>query len=140
MYNDTFAKKIKAEIDQFLEEKFIFEIEHIEWVPPIVVVPKKNKKLHACINLKKVNAATIRDHYPLPITNHVIERVARAEAHSFLDGFLGYNQIIIDPKHQHNTAFAFETGTFPYRVMPFVLTNAPITFQHLMCHVFRAFL
>ena len=75
-YNDNFAMKIKEEIDKLLEAKFIYEIEHIEWVSPIVVVPKKNDKLRVCVNLKKVNAMTIRDHYPIPITNHVLERVA----------------------------------------------------------------
>ena len=80
------------------EVGFIYEIEHTPWMLPIVVVPKKKGKLRVCINLKKVNAAPIRDHYLLPITDHVIERVAREEAYSFLDGFLGYNQISIDPK------------------------------------------
>ena len=90
-YNDTFAKKIKEEIDKLLAAEFIYEIEHTEWVSPIVVVPKKNGKLRVCVNLKKVNAATIRDNYPLPITDHVIERVAGKEAYSFLDGFSSYN-------------------------------------------------
>ena len=93
-----------------------------------------------CINLKKVNVVTIRDHYPLPIIDHVIERVVGTEDYSFLDGFSGYNQISIDPRNQHKTAFTSERGTFTYRVMPFGLTNAPATFQCLMCHVFRAFL
>ena len=44
-YNDTFAKKIKEEIDKLLATEFIYEIEHMEWVSPIVVVPKKNGKL-----------------------------------------------------------------------------------------------
>ena len=72
-YNDTFAKKIKEEIDKLLEAEFIYEIEHTDWVSPIVIVPKKNGKLRVCVNLKKVNAATIRDNYPLPIIDHVIE-------------------------------------------------------------------
>ena len=50
------------------------------------------------MNLKKVNASIVQDHYPLPITDHVLERVARKEAYSFLDGFLGYNQVSIDAK------------------------------------------
>ena len=80
------------------------------------------------MNLKKVNAATIRDNYPLPITDHVIERVAGAEAYSFLDGFSGYNQVSIKLSDQHKTAFATACGIFAYRVMPFGLTNAPATF------------
>ena len=83
--------KIKEEINRLREAGFIYEIEHTEWVSPLVIVPKKNGKLRVCVNLKKVNAATIGDHYPLPITDHVLERVAGTEAYSFLDGFSVYN-------------------------------------------------
>ena len=44
-YNDNFANKIKDEINKLLEAELIYEIEHTEWVSPIVVVPKKNGKL-----------------------------------------------------------------------------------------------
>ena len=111
-----------------------------QWVSPLVVVPKKNGKLRVCANLKKVNAATIRDHYPLPITDHVLERVAGAKAYSFLDEVFVFNQLSIALEDQHKTAFATEQGTFAYKVMPFGLTNAPSTFQRLMCHIFKEFL
>ncbi|MCO5548151.1 hypothetical protein L7F22_001609 [Adiantum nelumboides] len=116
-YNDTFARKRKKEIDKLKEAEFIYEIEHTDWVSPIVMVPKKNNaKLRVCVNLKKVNAATIRDNYPLPITDHVIERVAGRETYSFLDGFSGYNQLPIKPEDEHKTAFATEWSIFAYRV------------------------
>ena len=87
-----------------------------------MVVSKKIGKLRVCVNLKKVNAATIRDHYPLPITDHyplpitdhVLERVARKQAYSFLDGFSRYNQLAIKPEDQHKTAFATEWGIFAF--------------------------
>ena len=109
----------------------------MEWVSPIVVVLKKNGKLRVCINLKKVNAATIRDHYPLKITKHLLERVAGKKAYSFPDGFFGYNQVTIHPNDQHEIAFATKFGIYAYRVMPFGLTNTPTTFQRLMNHAFR---
>ena len=118
-YNDNFGRKIKEEIDKLLEAEFIYEIEHTEWVSPIVIVPKKNGKLRVCVNLKQVNAATVRDNYPLPITDHVLERVAGKKAFSFLDGFSGYNQVSIALQDQHKTAFATEWGIYAYRVMPF---------------------
>ena len=96
IYNENFANKIKKEIDKLLDAELIYEIKHTEWVSPIVVVP--NGKLRVCLNLKKVNAATVRDHYPLPITDHVLEQVAGKEAYSFLDGFSCYNQVSIDAK------------------------------------------
>ena len=77
-----------------------------------MVVPKNNGKLRVCINLKKINVATIKDHYSLPSTYHFIERVAEEKDYSFLDGFLGYNQISIDLKDQHKMAFALEQGIF----------------------------
>ena len=80
-----------------------------------------------CVNLKKVNIATIRDNYPLPIIEHVLERVVGKEAYSFLDGFLGYKQVSIALEDQYKIAFAIEWGIFAYRVMPFGLTNAPAT-------------
>ena len=123
-----------------LEAKFIYEIKHTEWVSPIVIVPKKNGKLRICVNLKKVNVETIRDHYPLPIMDHVLERVAGKQAYSFLDDFSGYNQVSIKQEDQHKTAFATEWGIYAYRVMPFGLTNAPATFQILMSHAFKEYL
>ena len=110
----------------------------MEWVSPIGVVPKKNGNIQMCINLKKVNAATtIRDRYPLPITEHLLERVKKKEAYSFLDGFSEYNQVTIHPDDQHKMAFATKFGIYAYGVMPFGLTNALATFQTLMNHAFK---
>ncbi|MCO5561848.1 hypothetical protein L7F22_015472 [Adiantum nelumboides] len=132
-YNETFARKIKKEIDKLKEAEFIYEIKHTDWVSPIVVVPKKNGKLRVCVDLKKVNAATIKNNYPLPITDHVIEQVAGREAYSFLNGFSGYNQLA-KLEDQHKMAFATEWSIFAYRVMPVGLTSALATFQRLMSH------
>ena len=139
-FSNNFARKIREEIDKLLEVEFIYEIEHTKWVSPIMVVRKKNGKLCVCINLKQVNIATIRNNYPLPLTDHVLERVAGKQAYNFLDGFLGYNQVSISTSDQHNTAFAMEWGIFAYRVMPFGLTNASTTFQRLMSHAFKEYL
>ena len=70
----------------------------------------------------------------------MLERVAQKEAYSFLDGFLGYNQVSIYSKDQHETTFAIEWGIFAYGVMPFGLTNAPTTFQRLMSCTFKEYL
>ena len=90
-YNETFAKQSMEEIYKLKEEESIYKIQHTEWVSPIVVVPKKNKKLYVCVDLKKVNTSMTRDNYPLPIIDHVIVRVAGKQACIFLDGFSSYN-------------------------------------------------
>ena len=98
--------KIEEEINKLKEARFIYKIEHTERVSPLVVVPKKNENLQACLNLKKVNVAIIKDPSPIPITNHVLKSVVGAKAYNFLDGFCGCNQLSIASKNQHKTTFA----------------------------------
>lgn len=71
--NPKYETIVKEEIDKLLDIGFIYKTEHTEWVLPIVFVTKKNGKICACVDLKKVNAGTIRDHYLLPFTKHVLE-------------------------------------------------------------------
>ena len=96
--NPKYETIVKEEINKLLDAGFIYEIEHTQWVSPIVIVMKKNGKICVCVDPKKFNAATIKDHYPLPFTKYVLERVVGHEAYNFLDGFFGYNQVSIDLK------------------------------------------
>ncbi|GJR46504.1 reverse transcriptase domain-containing protein [Tanacetum coccineum] len=82
-----------------------------------------------CIDYRKLNEATCKDHFPLPFMDQMLERLAGNEFYCFLDGFSGYFQIPIDPKDQEKTTFTCPYGTFAYRRMPFGLCNAPGTFQ-----------
>ena len=104
---------IVKEIDKLLNIGFIYEIEHLEWLLPIVMVTKIGRCVYVW-TIRNVNTSTIRYLYPLPSTEHVLERVARYEAYSFLDGFSGYNQVSINPKDQHRTTFATTWGVFVY--------------------------
>ncbi|MCO5607503.1 hypothetical protein L7F22_061699 [Adiantum nelumboides] len=115
--NPKYAKIVQEELEKLIQCGFIYPIEHSKWVSPIVIVPKKNGKLRVCVDLKKVNAATRRDHYPLPYSEHVLEQVAGKEAYSFLDGYSGYNQITIALEDQAKTIFITEFGVFAFRVM-----------------------
>lgn len=139
--NPKYAKIIQEEIEKLIDCGFIYPIEHSKWVSPIVVVPKKNGKLRVCVDLKMVNVARRRDHYPLPYSEHVLERVAAGkEAYIFLDGYSGYNQISIVPEDQAKIAFVTEYGLYAFRRMPFGLFNALATFQRLMKFIFGEFL
>nr|GEX94089.1 reverse transcriptase domain-containing protein [Tanacetum cinerariifolium] len=82
-----------------------------------------------CIDYRKLNEATRKDHFPLPFMDQILERIAGKEYYCFLDGFLGYFQIPIDHKDQEKTTFTCPYGTFAYCRMPFGLCNAPGTFQ-----------
>nr|GEZ78754.1 reverse transcriptase domain-containing protein [Tanacetum cinerariifolium] len=90
-----------------------------------------------CIDYKKLNEATRKDHFPLLFMDQMLERLARNEYYHFLDGFSGYFQIPIDPRYQEKTTFTCLYGTFAYRRMPFNLCNAPGTFQRCMLAIFH---
>nr|GEZ14097.1 DNA-directed DNA polymerase [Tanacetum cinerariifolium] len=117
------------------------------WVSPIHCVPKKGGMTvikndenelvptrlvtgwRVCIDYRKLNEATRKDHFPLPFMDQMLERLAGNEYYCFLDGFFGYFLIPIDPKDQEKTTFTCPYGTFAYKRMPFGLCNAPGTFQ-----------
>nr|GFA14440.1 reverse transcriptase domain-containing protein [Tanacetum cinerariifolium] len=89
-----------------------------------------------CIDYRKLNEATRKDHFPLPFMDQMLERLAGNEYYCFLDGFFGYFQIPIDPKEKEKTTFTCPYGTFAYKRMPFGLCNAPETFQRCMMAIF----
>nr|GEW91813.1 hypothetical protein [Tanacetum cinerariifolium] len=90
-----------------------------------------------CIDYRKLNEATRKDHFPLPFMDQMLERLTGNEYYCFLDGFSGYFQIPIDPKDKEKTMFTCPYGTFAYKRMPFGLCNAPGTFQRCMMAIFN---
>ena len=119
-----------------LDVGIINPIERTTWVSPIVVILKKNGKILICIDYPQVNDATIKDNYPVPYIEHLLERVAGAEAYNFIDGFSGYNQISVVPEDQHKTSFATKFGAFTYKQTPFGFTCSLSTYQKAEDHIF----
>ncbi|GJX54411.1 reverse transcriptase domain-containing protein [Tanacetum coccineum] len=97
----------------------------------------QHQRRRVCIDYRKLNEATRKDHFPLLFMDQMLERLARNEYYCFLDGFLGYFQIPIDPHDQEKTTFTCAYGTFAYHRMPFGLCNAPGTFQRCMMAIFH---
>ena len=89
-----------------------------------------------CIDYRKLNEATRKDHFPLPFMDQMLERLAGHAYYCFLDGYSGYNQIVVDPRDQEKTSFTCPYGVFAYRRMPFGLCNARATFQRCMLSIF----
>ena len=127
------------EVRRLLEAGFIYPVEDSEWVSPVVVTPKKNGKWRVCVDYKPLNAATKRDHFPLPFQDEILNEVAGHERYTVCDGYSGYFQISIAEEDQKKTTFVTPWGCFAYRVMPFGLTNAPATFQRFVTYVFQPF-
>ncbi|XP_052112769.1 uncharacterized protein LOC127744701 [Arachis duranensis] len=138
---------VQKEVMKLWNAGIIFPISDSPWASPVQVVPKKggmtvitNEKnefiptrtvtgWRMCIDYRRLNDATRKDHFPLPFIDQMLERLAGHAYYCFLDGYSGYNQIVVDPKDQEKTAFTYPFGVFAYRRMPFGLCNAPATFQ-----------
>jgi hypothetical protein len=108
--------------------------ENNELIPQRVVVGYR-----MCIDFRKVNKVTKKDHYPLPFKDQMLERLSKKNHFCFLDGYSGFSQIAVKKQDQEKTTFTCPYGTYAYRRMPFGLCNAPATLQRCMSAIFHGF-
>ncbi|XP_047978518.1 uncharacterized protein LOC125220392 [Salvia hispanica] len=137
--NPNMREEILKEILKLLSLGIIYSVPDSEWVSPIHMVPKKSgiqvvknemnelvptrlvTGWRMCIDYRKLNTATRKDHFPLPFIDQMLERLAGRKYFCFLDGYSGYFQIYVDPEDQDKTTFTCPFGTYAYRRMPFGL-------------------
>ncbi|CAN6562633.1 unnamed protein product [Malus baccata var. baccata] len=121
--NPPMMEVVKKEIIKLLDYGVIYPISDSCWVSPVQCVPKKSEVTvvtnaenelvptriqtgwRVCIDYRKLNATTRNDHFPLPFIDQMLERLASYAFYCFLDGYAGYNQIVITPEDQEKTTF-----------------------------------
>ena len=135
--NPSRQEAIKDEIDKLKQAGFIYPIEYTTWVSNPVPVLKKQGTIRVCTDFHDLNKACPKENFPTPFIKKIIDECAGHKVLSFMDGFSGYNQIVICHADQLKTAFISPWGTFSYRVMPFGLKNAGATFQRAMAYCFH---
>lgn len=99
---------------------------------PVFFVLKKNGELRMVVDYRHLNDITIRDSYPLPLINDMLEHLSKGRVFSKLDLRSAYNLVRIKEGDEFKTAFTCKYGHFEYLVMPFGLKNAPAVFQHFI--------
>uniref|UniRef100_A0A2N9GA31 Reverse transcriptase domain-containing protein n=1 Tax=Fagus sylvatica TaxID=28930 RepID=A0A2N9GA31_FAGSY len=150
--NPTMKDVVKNEVIKLLDAGIIYPISDSKWVSPTQVVPKKsgitvvknvNDELiptrlvtgwRMCIDYRKLNSVTRKDHFPLPFIDQILERVASHEYYCFLDGYSGYYQIEIALEDQGKTTFTCPFGTFAFRRMPFGCVEKGLVLNWEKCH------
>jgi len=101
------------------------------WVSP-AILKKKNGVLKFCVDYRKLNAVTVKDSYPLPRIDDLLDQLSGNAWFTILDLKSGYWKIEIRPEDNEKMAFSIRNGLWQFTVMPFGLCNAPATFERLM--------
>lgn len=120
---------IEKEVNRLFKVGIVVLIRFSDWISNLVLVRKNTKEIRLCIDFQNLNKVSLKDNYPLPKMDHILQRVVGTSQMSLLDGYFGYNQILVHEKDQDKTAFTTPWGTFQYAKMPFGLKNAKATFQ-----------
>ena len=128
---------MKEEIQKQLSVGFISVVEYLEWLTNIVPVLKKDGKVRVCVDFRHFNKASPKDDFPLLHIDLLVDTTADHSMLFFMDGFSGYNQILMALEYMEKTTFITEWGTYCYKVMPFGLKNVGATYQRVATTLFH---
>ena len=103
----------------------------------VVLVPKKDGKVRVCVDFKYLNKVSLKDDFPLPHIDLLVDNIVSHLMLSFMDGFSRYNHILMAPEDRENTAFITKWGTYCYKLMPFGLKNVGATYQRAATTLFH---
>jgi hypothetical protein len=119
-------------LENVLKAGIIFPVKYSKWVSNLVPVRKTNGHIRLCIDFHALNQASIKDHFPLPNMEMILQQFSGSQMMSLLDGFFGYNQIKVKRTDKYKTTFITRWGTFAYERVSFGLSTAGATFQIAM--------
>ena len=132
-------EELKKEIASLLERGLI-RPSTSPYGAPVILVPKKDGGKRMVIDYRLVNAITIKNRYPLPRIDDLMDQVHGAKIFSKIDMASGFHQIRMAEADCHKSAFRTRFGHYEFTVLPMGMTSAPATFQRLMNDIFMPYL
>jgi len=135
----TKLAELKKQIEDLLEKRFI-RPSASPWGAPMLLVKQKDGSSRLCVDYRQLNKLTIKNKYPLPRIDDLLDQLRGAGVFSKIDLRSGYHQILVKSEDVQKTAFRSRYGHYEYVVMPFGVTNAPAVFMDYMNRIFRPYL
>ncbi|XP_052726140.1 uncharacterized protein LOC128194637 [Vigna angularis] len=131
--------ELKKQIEELMDKQFI-RPSASPWGAHVLLVKKKDDSSRLCIDYRQLNKLTIKNKYPLPRIDDLLDQLHGATVFSKIDLRSGYHQIRVKEGDVQKTAFRSRYGYYEYVVMSFGVTNAPAIFMDYMNRIFRPYL
>ena len=125
--------KVKEKIEELVAMDIIEPVEGpTPWVSPVVVVPKQNDEIRLCVDMRRANEAIIRERYPIPTVDEVLQNLNQSTVFSKLDLRWGYHRLELHPDSRSITTFTTHCGLYRYKRLMFGISSAPEVYQHVI--------
>ena len=125
------------EIEKQLATGFIKEVKYPDWLANMMVIPKKDGKWRVCVDYTNLNDVCLKDSFPLPRIDQIVDSTAGHGMFSFLDFFSRYHQILMFQPDEEKTTIVTPHRLYYYKVMLFRLKNSGVSYQRLMTKIFK---